>query len=45
MEDRGEDITNNGKDSNKYKEYKRHVYWCKQDDIWISIEIPKEGKI
>lgn len=24
------------------KEYKRVVYWCKKDDVWLSTEVPKE---
>ncbi len=36
-----EDISNNDKGADAYKEYERTVYWCKQDDIWINLEIPK----
>lgn len=35
-----EDISNNLKKGKSYKEYKRAVYWCKQDDIWVGIETP-----
>lgn len=35
-----EDVTNNFKKGKRYKEYKRMVYWCKKDDIWITFEIP-----
>lgn len=36
-----DDISNNGKKGEDYKEYKRTVYWCEQDDVWVNIEIPK----
>lgn len=26
------------------KKYARKVYWCKDDDIWISLEVPSEDK-
>ena len=35
------DISNNAKKDKDYKEYKRSVYWCKLDDVWVNIEIPK----
>ncbi|HUD44040.1 MAG TPA: hypothetical protein VMR41_00700 [Patescibacteria group bacterium] len=40
MEERGSQITNNGKEEKAYKEYKRITYWCKKDDIWITVETP-----
>jgi uncharacterized metal-binding protein len=24
------------------RKYKRDVYWCKADDVWINIEIPSK---
>jgi hypothetical protein len=24
------------------KQYKRTVYWCREDDIWVKIEMPVE---
>lgn len=24
------------------KEYKKKVYWCKEDDVWTSVEVPKK---
>lgn len=33
-------ITNNGKYDKRFKEYQKIVYWCKKDDIWISVETP-----
>lgn len=27
-------------DESSKKEYERIVYWCKTDDIWVSIETP-----
>lgn len=35
-----ETATNNGKTGKDYREYNKIVYWCKKDDIWISIETP-----
>ena len=26
------------------KKYTRKVYWCKKDDVWISLEIPAATK-
>ncbi len=31
--------------SNNHKEYNRTVYRCKTDDVWVTVEIPKEGII
>ncbi|KKQ23754.1 MAG: hypothetical protein US39_C0023G0007 [Microgenomates group bacterium GW2011_GWC1_37_12b] len=36
-----EDVSNNAKKDKDYKEYKRSVYWCELDDVWVNIEIPK----
>ena len=27
-------------DSKPKKKYTRKIYWCKKDDIWITLEIP-----
>lgn len=35
------DISNNGKKGEDYKEYERVVYKCEQDDVWINVEVPK----
>ena len=35
------DISNNGKKGEDYKEYKRTIYWCEQDDVWVNLEVPK----
>lgn len=35
------DISNNAKKGEDYKEYKRSLFQCKKDDIWVNIEIPK----
>lgn len=35
-----EEISNNQKQGNEYKEYKQVIYWCEKDDAWISIETP-----
>lgn len=24
------------------KYYKRTIYWCEEDDIWVTTEIPKD---
>ena len=24
------------------KKYNRTVYWCETDDVWVSVEIPKD---
>ena len=40
MKVREESITNNQKTGNSYKEYAKMVYWCEDDDIWISAETP-----
>ena len=34
-------ISNNGKKGKDYKEYKRTIYWCEEDDVWVNIEVPK----
>jgi hypothetical protein len=40
MQKTGESVTHNGKSGIEFKEYKKIVYWCKEDDIWISVETP-----
>ena len=40
MEEQWDMVTNNGKRGKEFKEYKKVVYWCKKDDIWLSIETP-----
>ncbi|MFA6453727.1 MAG: hypothetical protein WCV81_03250 [Microgenomates group bacterium] len=42
MTEQWDAVTNNGKKGKKYKEYKKVVYWCAEDDIWISVETPTE---
>lgn len=27
------------------KQYSRTLYWCDVDDIWVSIEIPKDDRV
>lgn len=34
------EITNNFKMADSYKEYDKVTYECKNDDIWVSTEIP-----
>ena len=26
------------------KKYERSIYWCKDDNIWISLEVPTPSK-
>jgi hypothetical protein len=33
-------ITNNGQDGKNYKEYDKFTYECKNDDIWVTTELP-----
>ena len=40
MVKKGEDVTSNIRDG---KQYDKTAYWCEVDDIWISIEVPKEN--
>ena len=40
MAEKWDSVTNNGKSVKNYKEYKKVVYWCEKDDIWVSIETP-----
>lgn len=35
-----DDLSNNGKEGKEYKQYTRKIYWCENDDIWVSIETP-----
>jgi len=34
------DITSNLRMGKDYKEYRRVVYWCLEDDVWVSVETP-----
>lgn len=34
-----QDISHNPENNQRYS---RNVHWCEQDDIWISLEIPKK---
>jgi hypothetical protein len=27
------------------KLYSRIIYWCKKDDVWVSVEVPKEERL
>lgn len=46
MEKQREEVSNNLKKGKEYREYKRTVYWCKNDDVWVSVEIPNvEGQV
>ncbi len=38
------EITNNYKVGNDFREYDKHTYECKNDDIWLTTEIPLEDK-
>lgn len=29
-------------DPKNAKKYDRVVYWCQQDDVWMTVEIPQE---
>lgn len=42
MIEKWDTVTNNGKSGKKYQKYKKIVYWCTKDDIWISVETPIE---
>lgn len=35
-----EDFSSNMKTGKDYKKYKRVVYWCIDNDVWISVETP-----
>ena len=39
----GWQITNNQKTGKDFKEYDKVTYQCKEDDIWITTEIPLEN--
>jgi hypothetical protein len=26
------------------KKYSRNLYWCEEDDVWVSIEVPAQSK-
>ena len=38
------EITNNFKVGTDFKEYDKVTYECKDDDIWVSTEIPMSKK-
>jgi hypothetical protein len=38
------EITNNFKTGKDFKEYDKFTYECKEDDIWVTTEIPVAGK-
>jgi len=40
MELKKNDVSNNAKEGKEYKQYKRKVYHCENDDAWINVEIP-----
>jgi hypothetical protein len=40
MQIRSKDLSNNQNKGDKYKEYQRILYWCEEDDVWISVETP-----
>lgn len=44
MQIKRNDISHNLKKGSKYKKYKRTIYWCEKDDVWISVEIPAYEK-
>ena len=37
------EITNNFKVGKDFKEYDKFTYECKDDDIWVTIEVPVEN--
>lgn len=39
---KNKDVSHNDKDGKKYD---RTLYWCDINDIWISVEIPKENEL
>lgn len=38
MEVKNQDLSNNPASG---KEYERTLYLCEEDDVWISVEVPK----
>ena len=34
------EVSNNFKMAELYREYDKTTYECKQDDVWVSVEIP-----
>ena len=38
------EISNNFKVGKDFKEYDKVTYECKDDDIWVTTEIPTEAK-
>lgn len=38
------EISNNFKMADAYKEYDKFTYECKDDDVWVSTEIPMSEK-
>jgi hypothetical protein len=39
------EVTNNLKTGNDFKEYDRFYYECKDDDIWVTTEVPLTDKL
>jgi hypothetical protein len=39
------EITNNFKSGKDFKEYDKVTYECKDDDIWVTTEIPMDEKV
>ena len=38
------EITNNFKSGKDFKEYDKYTYECKEEDIWVTTEIPTTNK-
>ena len=38
------EITNNFKTGKDFKEYDKYTYECKEDDIWVTTEVPMIDK-
>lgn len=41
MEVKSKDTSNNFETGQKYE---RTIFQCKEDDVWVTTEIPKKGK-
>ncbi len=39
------EITNNFKVSKDFKEYDKFTYECKDDDVWVTTEVPVAEKL
>jgi uncharacterized protein with PIN domain len=42
MKEMKKSITNNQLEDDGYKEYAKTLYSCEQDDVWVSVETPKQ---